>query len=85
MPYVVVDSHTNNHADIVLEQKSITLTKYACYKHTGFYSLIKQAGINITDELKSKGFEACLPYIEVYGHWTNDETKSETELLMCLK
>ena len=68
-----------------LEQKSITLTKYACYKHIGSYSLIKQVGQNMKDELMSKGFETILPYIEIYGHWTNDETKLETELLMCLK
>ena len=72
-------------ADTGLEQKNITLTKYAYYKHTGPYSLIKQAGQNMRDELKSKGFETCLPYIEIYGHWTNDETKLETELLMCMK
>ena len=72
-------------ADTGLEQKNITLTKYAYCKHTGPYSLIKQAGQNMRDELKSKGFETCLPYIEIYGHWTNDEAKLETELLMCLK
>ena len=38
----------------------------------------------MTDELKKKGFEIVLPYIEIYGHWTTDETKLETELLMCL-
>ena len=71
--------------DIGLEQKSITLTKYAYYKHVGSYNLIKQVGQNMRDELKSKGFETIFPYIEIYGHWTNDETKLETELLMCLK
>ena len=71
--------------DTGLEQKSITLFKYAYYKHIGPYNLIKQAGQNMRDELKSKGFETTLPYIEMYGHWTNDETKLETELLMCLK
>jgi effector-binding domain-containing protein len=71
--------------DTGLEQKSITLTKYAYYKHIGPYNLIKQAGQNMRDELKSKGFETILPYIEIYGHWTNDETKLETELLMSLK
>lgn len=71
--------------DTGLEQKSITLIKYACYKHIGPYNLIKQAGQNMTDELKSKGFETILPYIEIYGHWTNDETKLETTLLMSLK
>jgi predicted transcriptional regulator YdeE len=68
-----------------LEQKNITLLKYAYYKHIGPYNLIKQAGQNMTDELKSKGYETVLPYIEIYGHWTNDETKLETELLMSLK
>jgi effector-binding domain-containing protein len=71
--------------DTGLEQKAITLLKYARYKHIGSYNLIKQAGQNMTDELKSKGYETILPYIEIYGHWTNDETKLETELLMSLK
>lgn len=68
-----------------LEQKNIVLTKYAYYKHIGPYSLIKQTGQNIISELKNRGFETCLPYIEIYGHWTNDESKLETELLMNLK
>jgi effector-binding domain-containing protein len=68
-----------------LSKKTISLTKYAYYKHVGPYHLIKQAGQNINAELKQKGFETTLPYIEIYGHWTNDETKLETELLMCLK
>jgi effector-binding domain-containing protein len=68
-----------------LEQISISLAKYAYYKHTGPYHLIKQAGKNMTDELRRKGYETILPYIEIYGHWTKDETKLETELLMALK
>ncbi len=68
-----------------LEQKSITLLKYAYYKHIGPYHLIKQAGQNMNEELKKKGLGTSLPYIEIYGHWTNDETKLETELLFCLK
>jgi len=71
--------------DTGLEQKTVTLIKYARYKHIGSYNLIKQAGQNMSHELKNKGFETSLPYIEIYGHWTNDETKLETELLMCLK
>ena len=68
-----------------LEQKSITLKKYAYYKHIGSYNLIKQAALNMRNELKDRGFTISSPYIEIYGHWTNDETKLETELLMCLK
>ena len=68
-----------------LEQKTVTLHKYGHFKHIGSYSLIKQAGQNMRDELQRKGYEIIMPYIEIYGHWTNDETKSETELLMALK
>lgn len=71
--------------DTGLEQKNISLAKYAYYKHIGPYSLIKKSGSAMQAELKNKGFTTCLPYIEIYGHWTNDETKLETELLMCLE
>jgi len=71
--------------DTGLEKKSISLLNYAYYKHIGPYNLIKQAGQNMTDELKSRGYETILPYIEIYGHWTNDETKLETQLVMSLK
>lgn len=68
-----------------LAEKKMSLEKYAYYKHIGPYNLIKQSGQNMTHELTKKGFEVELPYIEIYGHWIPDETKLETELLMCLK
>ena len=68
-----------------LEQKSIDLIKYAYYKHIGPYNLIKDAGQFMRDELRAKGLKTKLPYVEIYGHWTNDETKLETELLMSLE
>src|SRR6266511_1694231 len=71
--------------EIGLEQKSITLVKYAYCKHIGPYNLIKQTGKAMKDELRRRGYETDLPYIEIYGHWINDETKTEAELLMCLK
>lgn len=71
--------------DTGLEHKTITLEKYARHKHVGPYNGIKQAGLNMQRELEDKGFEISSPYIEIYGHWTSDETKLETELIMCLK
>jgi effector-binding domain-containing protein len=71
--------------DTGLEQKNITLIKYAYCKHIGPYNLLKQTGQNMKNELTDRGFETTFPYVEIYGHWTNDETKLETELLMCLK
>ena len=67
-----------------LEHKTVHLTNYAYYKHVGSYDLIKQAGQNMRSELKNQGLETILPYVEIYGHWTNDETGLETELLMSL-
>jgi len=48
-------------------------------------SALKQVGENMRKELNNLGFETRLPYIEIYGHWINDETRLETELIMCLK
>lgn len=71
--------------NIGLEQKTVSLLKYAAYMHIGPYSQIGQATQNMKDELKIRGYETLLPHIEIYGHWTNDETKLETEILMALK
>jgi len=67
-----------------LEQKTVLLSKYAYYKHIGPYSQLKQAGDNMRNELRRMGLKPGLPYIEIYGHWTNDETKLETQLLMAV-
>lgn len=67
-----------------LEYKQLRLATYAYYKHVGPYSLIKQAGLAMKEEIKKHRLETVLPYIEIYGHWSNDESKLETELLMCL-
>jgi effector-binding domain-containing protein len=72
-------------ADLGFEHKIITLTRYGYYKHIGPYNQIKQAGDNLRSELRKNGLEPTLPYIEIYGHWNNDETKLETELLMVAK
>ena len=61
--------------DFGLEKKTIHLNKYARCKHIGAYKLIKNTGEKINLELKNKGYEVLLPYIEIYGHWTPDETK----------
>jgi len=71
--------------EVGLEHKKLSLKKYAYYKHVGPYSLIGQAGNNMTKELAAKGYATTLPYVEIYGHWNGDETKCETELFMSLK
>jgi len=80
-----VELYDSANHDTGLEHKVVDLPSYAYYKHIGPYSLIKQVGQSMRDELKNQGFGTSLPYVEIYGHWTNDETKLETELLMSLK
>jgi predicted transcriptional regulator YdeE len=79
-----VELEDHSIPDTGLEQKTVLLTKYAYYKHIGPYSQLKQAGDNMQNELRSMGLKSSLPYIEIYGHWTNDESKLETELLMAI-
>jgi effector-binding domain-containing protein len=71
--------------DIGLEQKNITLRKYCYYKHIGPYHLIQQAGQSMDEEIRKRGLVKISPYVEIYGHWNNDESKLVTELFMCLR
>ena len=79
---VELESSPPQHAG--LELKRIVLKKYAYYKHVGSYSLIKETGQAMQDQLKKLGLAISSPYVEIYGHWTKDEMKLETELLMSL-
>ena len=85
MVFAGVELESDDGIATDLEKKSIHLPKYAYYKHVGPYTQLKKVGTDMRDELKARGFETCLPHVEIYGHWSNDETKLETELLMCLK
>lgn len=80
-----VELETTPTHSIMLEHKSVNLAKYAYYKHVGPYNQIKSVGTSMRNEIESKGFEISAPYIEIYGHWTNDESALETELLLGLK
>ena len=68
-----------------LEQKDIWLAKYAYYKHVGSYKLLKEVGIEMRRHLAARGIKTCLPFLEIYGHWSADESNLETELYMCLQ
>jgi hypothetical protein len=74
----------DGNGDTGLEHKEIILKKYGYYKHVGPYNMIKKIGQEMRAELTSRQFNVGDPYIEIYGHWTNDENKLETELLMAL-
>jgi hypothetical protein len=64
-----------------LERKTVLLPRYAYYKHIGSYDKINATYEAAHAEFKKVGIRARLPYVEIYGHWTGDPSKLETELL----
>ena len=80
-----VELEAHPGSDTKLEFKKILLARYAYYKHIGPYDKIGEACSKAQAELKKKDVQIGLPYLEIYGHWTDDASKLETELLWCLK
>ena len=67
-----------------LEHKTVNLSKYAYCKHIGAYDKIGETAAKTLTELQGMGLKTCLPYLEIYGHWTENEAKLETELIWSL-
>jgi effector-binding domain-containing protein len=64
-----------------LVMKEVNLSKYAYLKHTGPYVKLKNAYAAMHRELEKRKIVFHFPLVEIYGHWTEDETKLETELV----
>jgi GyrI-like small molecule binding protein len=65
----------------LLVNKTVSLPNYAYYKHIGPYSELKTTYEAAREEFRKASVKTGLPSIEIYGHWTNDPSKLETELL----
>lgn len=68
-----------------LERKTIRLTHYAVWKHVGPYHLLPVTGAAMNKALEAAGYRTGWPMVEVYGHWTSDESKLETETFAALR
>jgi hypothetical protein len=66
-----------------LTLKQVRLPEYVYYKHIGPYDKIGEACALILEELRQQGVTTRFPYLEIYGHWTPDPSKLETEMLWC--
>jgi effector-binding domain-containing protein len=64
-----------------LAVREIVLHRYAYYKYVGPYAGLPQANQEIRLEIERQGLETTVPMLEIYGHWNEDESKLETELL----
>ncbi len=70
--------------DTILEKKVLTIQRYAYWKHIGPYSKLPDAWNKILSGIKELGLTPCWPQMEIYGHWNEDESKLETEILINL-
>jgi hypothetical protein len=64
-----------------MEQRDITLKKYAWYKHVGPYNLLFEANEKMRKELQKLGLKYGPPSLEIYGHYEPDPQKLETEII----
>jgi hypothetical protein len=68
-----------------LVTREIVLPRYAYFKYVGPYTGLPQAGNQMAEEIDRLGLVRKAPYIEIYGHWTDDPAKLETELIDALR
>jgi effector-binding domain-containing protein len=67
-----------------LEQRSFELPRYVRIKHIGPYNQIPETFTKAQEYFKNEGIAVGLPYLELYGHWNEDPSKLETDLLWTL-
>ena len=68
-----------------LQRQHLALPRYAYAKHVGSYAGIPAAYQELDSALKKMGYVRCAPVVEIYGHWTDDESRLETEILCAIK
>ncbi len=68
-----------------LEPIEIEVQRYAKHVHVGAYSDLPQKWRELKAELKARGETIGCPSLEIYGHWCEDPTKTETTILIGLK
>ncbi|MDP4103578.1 MAG: GyrI-like domain-containing protein [Bacillota bacterium] len=85
MMFVGIELNTPPEEDTLLEKKIVNLDKYAYCKHIGLYSDLDKSYKKIHSVIKASGEQMQSPKMEIYGHWNEDETKLETEIIFNLK
>ena len=68
----------------LLEVLFVGMDRFALYRHTGPYNQLGEVHKNILAELERRQLRGGLPYIEKYGHYSDDESKCKTTVMMQL-
>ncbi|MEH6996506.1 GyrI-like domain-containing protein [Neobacillus drentensis] len=67
--------------DSLFEKRNVIFQKYAYCKHIGPYSELDETYRRIQSTIEALGEHHEAPILEIYGHWDDDESKLETEIL----
>jgi hypothetical protein len=65
-----------------LEPLELKLNRYLRHVHVGPYTKLPDVWAELKKRLGEFGGHAGLPSVEIYGHWTQDESKLETTILI---
>ncbi len=76
-----VETQIPDPAAIGLERMDLRLKRYAEWTHVGPYSKLGQTYDAMHDALTAMGHRPTRPLVEIYGHWTDDESRLETRIL----
>ena len=82
---VEADITDTEAATLGLEKRNVQIGQYAYWKHIGPYQLLGNTCAELRKWVDSTGRRAVCPLIEVYGHWSDDESKLETELIQAFE
>lgn len=74
-----VEAEGTDAAAVSLTRREVQLDRYAYARHVGPYSGLPTACEALQAWLATQGHRATAPLIEIYGHWTDDQSKLETE------
>lgn len=67
-----------------LIERTIMLPHYAYWLHVGPYDRLGAVHQAMIDEIAARGLRPVRPSLDIFGHWTDDESKLETEVLIAL-
>ncbi|MEK6222845.1 MAG: hypothetical protein N2D54_11420, partial [Chloroflexota bacterium] len=71
--------------ETILIQNYIMLEKYVYWKHIGGYAMLGDVHARMHKEIVTRNLHDQKLAVEVYGHWTPDEDRLETEILIAVK
>jgi hypothetical protein len=76
-----VEAEIDDAAALGLERNVVRLSRYVSRTHIGPYSTLGRTGDALNKAIEAMGLRPGWPMIEVYGHWTDDESKLETTII----